>query len=218
MEEERRLEELLEKMIDTQFKLRGLNNEQLFSAMRKIKRHLFVNPDQVPVAYTDRPLPVGEGQTISQPYMVALMTDLLAPQLDEKILEVGTGSGWQAAILSVLCKEVFTVERIHALAHHAQGMFEKLNLSNIKVKIGDGSQGWAENAPYDGIIVTCASPSVPEPLVKQVKIGGKIVIPVGSRFSQDLIVARKIGPGNVRQENYGGCVFVPLVGEHGFKS
>jgi len=216
MEEKEKLEELLETMIEVQLKRRGIDNGRVLEAIRDIKRHLFVPSEFITLAYSDRPLPVGEGQTISQPYMVALMTQLLDPQPQQRILEIGTGSGWQAALLSKLCKEVITVERISSLADRARFLFRELGLVNVYVKEGDGSQGWILDAPYDGIIVTCASPSIPPPLVDQLKEGGKIVIPVGSRFSHDLIVEVKKGR-ILQRQNFGGCIFVPLIGKYGFQ-
>lgn len=203
-------------MVDTQLVPRGIRDKAVLSAMRTVPRHLFLEESAQYRAYDDMALPIGEGQTISQPYMVAVMTELLGLTGKEKVLEIGTGSGYQAAVLAHLAKEVFTVERIVSLAEKAEQRFRELAYFNIHVKIGDGTLGWPEEAPFDGIIITAASPMVPNPIKEQVSENGIIVIPVGSRFSQQLIRIRKTMSG-FEEQYHTPCVFVPLIGEHGWK-
>ena len=207
---------LREKMVELQIKTRGVNEERILKSMKEIPRHLFVAEEQRIYAYEDFPLPIGAGQTISQPYMVALMTEALQLEGDEKVLEIGTGSGYQAAILSKLCREVYTTEKIESLALKAEKLFKELGYNNIKIKICDGTAGWMEHAPYDGIIVTAGAPKIPNPLIEQLSDNGKIVIPVGGSFSQDLIVAEKI-KGELVKKVICGCMFVPLIGKHGWE-
>ncbi|MBU0534221.1 MAG: protein-L-isoaspartate(D-aspartate) O-methyltransferase [Candidatus Omnitrophica bacterium] len=206
---------LRENMVEVQLKTRGIKDEKLLEVMGQIPRHLFVSEQQRSCAYEDFPLPIGEGQTISQPYMVALMTELLRLKEHEKVLEIGTGSGYQTAVLSKTAKEVYTVEKIESLALKAEEMFKELGYQNIKVKVGDGSEGWSEYAPYNGIIVTAGSPKIPEPLIKQLSENGRIVIPIGGPFSQDLILGEKI-KGELITKTICGCTFVPLIGKHGW--
>lgn len=207
---------LRENMIESHIKSRAIADEGILKAMEKIPRHLFVSEGQRSYAYEDFPLPIGEEQTISQPYMVALMTEALQLKGNEKVLEVGTGSGYQSAILSKLSKEVYTTEKIESLALKAERLFEELGYENIKVKVCDGTQGWAEHSPYDGIIVTAGAPQIPEPLIEQLAKNGRIVIPVGESFSQDLVVGEKI-KGKLIKKIICGCVFVPLIGKYGWK-
>lgn len=207
---------LRENMVNSQIKARGINDEKILQSMRKIPRHLFVPEQQRTYSYEDFPLPIGEGQTISQPHIVALMTEMLQLQENNKVLEIGTGSGYQTAILSKIAKEVYTVEKIEHLGLKAEKLFEELGYKNIKVKIGDGTEGWNEYAPYDGIIVTAGSPQIPKPLIEQLSENGRIVIPIGDAFSQDLIVAQKI-KGKLIKKIVCGCVFVPLIGRHGWE-
>jgi len=167
-------------------------------------------------AYDDSALPIGEGQTISQPYMVAVMTELLALHGTEKVLEIGTGSGYQAAVLAELVKEVYTVERITVLAKRAEGRYRELGYDNIHVKVADGTLGWPDAAPFDRIIITAGTPKVPEPLLQQLADQGMLIAPVGDRFSQQIIKVRKIGE-KVVEEYHTPCVFVPLIGEYGWK-
>ncbi len=208
--------ELRNRMVEEQLIPRGIMNEKVLAAIRKIPRHLFIPGKSLENAYGDYPLPVGEGQTISQPYMVALMTQCLELEGGEKVLEIGTGSGYQAAILAEIAKEVYSMERFGSLAQNARSFLEGLGYKNIKIKAGDGTEGWSEFAPYDGIIVTAGTPSIPEPLLEQLAEGGKMVIPVGGAFSQELILVRKTA-GEISQEEICGCVFVPLVGKYGWK-
>ena len=170
-------------MVEEQLKPRGIKDPRVLKAMETVPRHLFVYEDLIEKAYDDCALPIGEGQTISQPYMVAIMTELLELKGDEKVLEIGTGSGYQGAILSLLAEEVFTIERVETIALKAQERFRKLSYTNIHVIVGDGTLGLPEQAPFDGIIVTAAAPEIPETYVKQLKISGRVVIPVGRRYS-----------------------------------
>ena len=193
-------------------------DKRVLEAMRKVPRHAFVPDDLVDQAYADRPLPIGEGQTISQPFIVGYMTEALGPKPDERVLEIGTGSGYQAAVLAELVGEVYTIEIIEPLAERAAAVLDRLGYRNIHVKVGDGYQGWPEHAPFDAIIVTCAPDHIPEPLAHQLKIGGRIVIPVGAdvggRFwaAQELIVVRKTERGLVREKRM-DVRFVPMTGE-----
>ena len=199
-------------------RLRGIRDERVLSALLKVPRHLFVPEELRDRAYVDAPLPIGEGQTISQPYIVALMTEALELDEDSRVLEIGTGSGYQAAILAEIAKEVYTVERIPALLERAKRILEALGYDNIYFKLGDGTLGWEEHAPYDAIIVTAGAPEVPEPLVEQLKVGGRMVIPVGDEFSQRLLRVTKLdSSGKVKIEDLGGCVFVKLKGKHGWR-
>ena len=200
-----------EDMVAKQIVKRGVKNKVVLDAMRKVKRHLYV-PDNMKVyAYTDGPLPIGEDQTISQPYIVALMTELLEPKPDDKVLEIGTGSGYQAAILAEIVKEVYTIEIIPELAKTAEELLNKLDYKNITVKCGDGYQGWKEHAPFDGIIVTAAPDHIPQPLVDQLKVGGRLVIPVGD-FYQELVVITKTEKGT-KKKSIIPVRFVPMTGE-----
>ncbi|MEO0263022.1 MAG: protein-L-isoaspartate(D-aspartate) O-methyltransferase [candidate division WOR-3 bacterium] len=207
-----------EKMVKEQIIARGVKNERVIEAMLKIPRHIFVPKEKEDEAYEDYPLPIGFNQTISQPYMVAVMTEYLEPKEDDVVLEIGTGSGYQTAILSYLVKKVYTIERECELLERAKKTLEILGFDNIKYKCGDGSKGWREYAPYDKIIVTAAAPSIPPPLIEELKNNGIIVIPVGSRWIQELIVAKKDDKGKIKIEKKFECAFVPLVGEYGFKS
>ncbi len=204
-----------EEMVRRQLESRDIDDERVLDAFRKVPRHLFVPGRWHGDAYDDHPLSIGEGQTISQPYMVALMTQYLDLKGAEKVLEVGTGSGYQAAILAELCESVVTIERFGTLSVRAKETLDSLGYANITYRVGDGTCGVPEFAPYDGIIVTASSPDVPQPLIDQLAEGGLIVIPVGGGFSQDLFVVRRKGTG-VRRESVCKCVFVPLVGKHGF--
>ena len=202
-------------MVRTQLIPRGIKDIRVLDAMRRVPRHLFVGSQNEYSAYDDMALPIGMGQTISQPYMVAIMTELLELRGDEKVLEIGTGSGYQAAILAELSKEVYTIERIAALTESARERFHSLNYSNIHVKTDDGTLGWPEEAPFDRIIITAASPKIPDPLMEQLAMGGILIIPVGSRFSQLLLKIKKTKE-RLLEEYHTPCVFVPLIGEHGW--
>ena len=200
-----------EKMVDTQIKARGVKDPRILSAMLKIERHHFVPEQYLNSAYSDQPLPIGEGQTISQPYIVALMTELLELKGDEKVLEIGTGSGYQAAILAELVKEVYTIEIIETLASSADKRLRQLGYQNIHVKAGDGYLGWPEVAPFDALIVTAAPDHIPKPLIDQLKEGGRMVVPVGT-YTQELkkIIKRS---GKIETTDVIPVVFVPMTGE-----
>ncbi len=203
-------------MVETQLVPRGIKDKSVLDAMRSVPRHHFVDSSLQYAAYDDMALPIGEGQTISQPYMVAIMTELLALTGKERVLEIGTGSGYQAAILAMLSKEVFTVERIGVLTEKATQRFRDLFYLNIHARTGDGTLGWPEEAPFDRIMITAASPKIPDPLKEQLVENGIIVIPVGSRYSQQLLRITKTKSG-YEEEYHTPCVFVPLIGEHGWK-
>ena len=198
-------------MVEDQIKARGVKDRRVLEAMRKVERHLFVPSHLRHLAYEDYPLPIGEGQTISQPYIVALMTELLALKGMERILEIGTGSGYQAAILAELVKEVYTIEIMEPLARQSEILFRKLNYRNIKVKLGDGFLGWPELSPFDGIIVTCAPDKIPPPLLEQLAEGGRLVIPVGA-LRQELKLVRK-AKGKIQEEDIIPVRFVPMLRE-----
>ncbi len=200
-----------EKMVETQIKARGVKDPRVLYAIFKVERHLFVPKDLQTFAYADQPLPIGEGQTISQPYIVALMTELLELKGGEKVLEIGTGSGYQAAILAELAKEVYTIEIIETLATSAKKLLLQLGYQNIMVKAGDGYLGWPEVAPFDAIIVTAAPDHIPKPLIEQLKEGGRMVVPVGT-YSQELkkIVKRA---GKIEATDVIPVIFVPMTGE-----
>ena len=203
-------------MVERQIRKRGVRSRRVLSAMEKIPRHRFVPENSYDHAYEDSPLSIGKGQTISQPYMVAVMTECAAPEPDDRVLEVGTGSGYQTAILAELVREVYSIERIPELAERAEGLLSRLGYENVSIRVDDGSEGWSEKAPFDAIIVTAGAPSVPKILIDQLAIGGRMVVPVGDRHSQDLIKITKDEKG-VHETNLGGCRFVKLVGEHGWE-
>jgi len=196
-------------MVEYQLKGRDIVDEKVLDAMLKVERHKFVPKDLQHLAYIDEPLPIGFGQTISQPYIVALMTQLLELEGDEKVLEIGTGSGYQAAILAELSKEVYTIEIIPQLAQRAEKLLKDLGYKNIFVKIGDGYLGWPEYAPFDRIILTCAPEEIPQTLVEQLKDGGKMVLPVGS-VAQDLVVVEK-QKGKIITKSIIPVRFVPMI-------
>ncbi len=200
-----------EKMVNDQIIMRGVKDKLVLSAMRKVPRHEFVPENLRRYAYEDTPLEIGEDQTISQPYIVALMTELLGLKGGEKVLEIGTGSGYQAAILAEIAKEVYTIEIIKSLADSAKERLKRLGYKNITVKCGDGYQGWKEYAPFDGIIVTAAPDHIPQPLIDQLKVGGRLVIPVGSEI-QELKLLIKTDKGII-EKNIIPVRFVPMTGE-----
>lgn len=205
------------KMVQDQLVARGIKDERVLSAMLRVPRHLFVEEALSAQAYSDGPLPIGERQTISQPYMVALMTQLLQLSGSEKVLEIGTGSGYQAAILACLAGRVYTVERIRSLALQARRVLDSLGFLNINLKIDDGSGGWDEEAPFDAIMVTAGAPSVPQLLVEQLAPGGRLVLPVGDQFTQSLVRITKQEDGTLTKEESVGCRFVKLVGKWGWQ-
>jgi protein-L-isoaspartate(D-aspartate) O-methyltransferase len=204
------------KMVDVQISARGIHDTRVLQAFLGVPRHLFIPRDLQPEAYEDHPLPIGFNQTISQPYIVALMTSLLRLEGNEKILEIGTGSGYQAAILSRLACSVHSVERITELAVSAKKCLEELDYKNVFIHVGDGSLGWPAEAPYDCILVTAGSPHVPEDLLDQLKIGGRLVIPVGERWRQMLEVWTKQN-GKIEKEEILPVIFVPLKGKQGWQ-
>lgn len=195
---------------------RGIRDERVLAAMRVMPRHEFVPEQLRSEAYGDHALPVEAGQTISQPYIVALMTELLELEPESRVLEVGAGSGYQTAILASLASEVYAIERIPELAELADERVRRLGFSNVRVVCADGTSGWPEQAPYDAIVVAAGGPSVPEPLVEQLAIGGRLVLPVGTTVSQRLVRIVKTEHG-IREEDHGACIFVKLIGEHGFQ-
>lgn len=205
------MNEKREEMIQSQIMARGVTDKSVFYAMRKVPRHEFIPEEYRSDAYEDYPLPIGFGQTISQPYIVALMTELLKPDKKDRVLEIGTGSGYQAVVLSVLVEKVFTMEIVPGLAESAAKLFEKKGYTNILVRCGDGYKGWPEEAPFDKIIVTAAPPSIPDPLIRQLKIGGILVIPVGT-FSQELLRVQKTEKGLI-QKSVIPVRFVPMIEE-----
>jgi protein-L-isoaspartate(D-aspartate) O-methyltransferase len=202
-------------MVQRQLVGRGIRDRRVLAAMEEVPRHFFVDEALWHEAYDDSPLPIGEGQTISQPYMVAVMTELLKLAGDEKVLEIGTGSGYQAAVLARLCQWVYTVERLEGLSERARKAVETCGYTNISFLVGDGTQGWPDHAPYDGIIVTAGAPNIPHTLVEQLVEGGRLVIPVGDRFSQVLKLVTKTNEGTI-VESHTGCRFVDLVGKFGW--
>lgn len=203
-------------MVEAQIVSRGVKDRRLIEALLKVPRHVFVEEAMAAQAYSDTPLPIGEKQTISQPYMVALMTELLQLSGKEKVLEIGTGSGYQSAILATLADRVYTVERIRPLALKARKALDSLGLLNVNIKISDGTIGWEEEAPFDAIVVTAGAPGVPEKLVEQLAPGGRLVIPVGNQFDQILVRVVKQEDGSLIQDNVTGCRFVKLVGKYGW--
>jgi protein-L-isoaspartate(D-aspartate) O-methyltransferase len=203
-------------MVEEQIAARGLLDPRLLTVMDSVPRHLFIPTDDLAWAYADGPLPIGHGQTISQPYIVALMTELLSVKTGDRVLEVGTGSGYQAAVLGMMAADVHTVEVIPELAKQAARTLTDLGFENIHVHIGDGSLGWPEFSPYNGILVAAAAPSAPQPLLDQLAEGGQLVIPVGGRGYQHLEVWKRTGQEFTCQNNL-AVAFVPLRGEHGWK-
>ena len=201
-----------EAMVRQQIAARDVTDERVLEAMRKVPRHLFVPEPLREAAYQDSPLPIGHGQTISQPYIVALMTQLAGAAPGKKALDVGTGSGYQAAVLAEICDEVYTIEILCDLAEQARERLEALGYRNITSRCGDGYAGWPEHAPFDVIIVAAAPEEVPQPLIDQLAPGGRLVIPVG-RVNQDLLVVEKTPDGSIRRFSYGGVRFVPMTGE-----
>jgi protein-L-isoaspartate(D-aspartate) O-methyltransferase len=206
------------KMVETQIRARGIADQRVVQAMEKIPRHLFVDEGLVDQAYNDSPLPIDRQQTISQPYIVALMSEAMELSGDERVLEIGTGSGYQTAILAELAERVFSIERIAALASRARKILDALNYYNVAIRVGDGTYGWREEAPYAAIMVTAGAPKIPRLLIDQLVVGGRLVIPVGSRYSQALLKLTRMSedPDDLKQEELGGCRFVDLIGEHGW--
>lgn len=206
------------RMVETQIVGRGITTPRLVNAMLRIPRHVFVEEAMAAQAYGDTSLPIGEKQTISQPYMVALMTDLLGLNGTEKVLEIGTGSGYQAAILAVLADRVYTVERIRPLALRARRALDSLGLLNVNIRMSDGTVGWGEEAPFDAILVTAGAPDIPMDLVEQLKPSGRLVLPMGNQMDQMLVRITKMADGSCQREEVTSCRFVKLVGKFGWSS
>lgn len=204
-------------MVEDQLVGRGLRSPTVLAAMRSVPRHVFVSSDTRAFAYDDRPLPIGSSQTISQPYIVAYMTELLEPCSTDNVLEIGTGSGYAAAVLGQIAQEVYTVERHPELARSARGVFKRLEYDNIFVRVGDGTLGWSEHAPYDKIVVAAAGPQVPESLTQQLIVGGRLVMPVGERLVQNLVRVTRVSEDAWETEQLSGVRFVPLLGEEGWR-
>lgn len=202
-----------EQMVKEQIQARGVKDSRLLTAMRKVPRHLFVPEVLQTEAYGDFPLPIGEGQTISQPYIVARMTELMQLKGDEKVLEIGTGSGYQAAILSLLAKEVYTIEIIASLAKTAEKRLKELGYSNVSVRCGDGFLGWSEKAPFDAIMITCALPFIPDSLIRQLKENGRIVAPMGEENETQILTVFHKKDGKLFKIEYDPVRFVPMTGE-----
>jgi protein-L-isoaspartate(D-aspartate) O-methyltransferase len=203
------------KMVEEQIISRGIRDLRVIAAMKKVPRHLFVEEALQSQAYSDHPLPIGEKQTISQPYMVALMTEALQLMGREKVLELGAGSGYQTAILAELAEKVYSIERIRSLAIKARQLLYELGYFNVEIKILDGTYGWIEASPFEAILVTAGAPNIPQPLLDQLALGGRLIIPVGDAFVQDLIRVTKTEEG-IKKEDLGGCRFVKLIGKHGW--
>jgi protein-L-isoaspartate(D-aspartate) O-methyltransferase len=214
--EEKGYEEERLAMVEEQLRRRGISEPRVLEAMGSVPRHLFVPPEYRSSAYEDRPLPIGEGQTISQPFMVAIMTQSLRLQGSERVLEIGTGSGYQTAVLARMAQSVYTMERLPELIQHAQETLTGLGYRNISFRIGDGSKGWLEEAPFDGILVTAGAPETPRVLKEQLAEGGRLLIPIGPRYSQTLYRITRNGD-QFTEEDITGCVFVPLVGDFGWQ-
>ena len=205
-----------EKMVKDQLVARGIKDERVLQVMGKVPRHLFIEEALAGEAYNDHPVPIGEKQTISQPYIVALMTEALELKKDENTLEIGTGSGYQTAILAELSSRVYTIERIEFPLMNARKILAKLGYTNILFKIFDGTTGWRKYAPFDTIMVTAGAPDLPKPLIDQLADNGRMVIPIGDRYSQELIKIIRKGK-SLKQKNLGGCRFVNLIGIHGWQ-
>ncbi len=205
-----------EQMVERQIESRGITDPKVLAAFRKVPRHLFVSEALMDQAYGDFPLPIGEQQTISQPYIVAEMTQALELKKEDRVLEIGTGSGYQAAILAEIVFRVYTIERIYSLFASARRLFDKLHYHNIVTRYSDGTCGWKEESPFDAIIVTAGAPEIPKILVDQLAVGGRMVLPVGNRYSQELIKLYKDEDG-IHSKFICGCRFVKLVGEYGWK-
>lgn len=215
-EEPKKYEQWRHRMVENQIISRGITDPHVIRAMKKVPRHLFVSEALTESAYGDFPLPIGEGQTISQPYIIAEMTNALGLTGSERVLEIGTGSGYQAAILAEIVYRVYTIERNNTLFLSAKSLFDRLKYYNIVTKYSDGTQGWAEESPFDAIIVTAGGESIPQPLIDQLATGGILVMPVGGNFTQDLLKVQKTEQG-LTTTSLGGCRFVKLIGQHGWK-
>ena len=201
-------------MVEEQIKRRGINDTAVLQAMLKVPRHLFVEPEHLSRAYSDFALPIKENQTISQPYIVALMTESAILEADDRVLEIGTGSAYQAAVLAEIVKEVYTIEIVEPLARSAESKLKELGYKNVTVRHGDGYRGWQEKSPFDAILITAATPEIPRPLIDQLNVGGRLVLPLGnSGSSQDLMVLTKQENGSLKEKFITGVIFVPMTGE-----
>lgn len=205
-----------QRMVEEQIVGRGVKDQRVLAVMRKVPRHVFLPEAMRNMAYADNALPIGENQTISQPYMVALMSELLGLSGTERVLEIGTGSGYQAAVLAELSSKVYTVERVKTLADKARTVLDRLGYRSVAIKVYDGTYGWKEMSPFDAIMVTAGSPEIPAPLVEQLRIGGRMVIPIGDRSGQRLVKLNRTAEGPDIQTTI-PCMFVPLIGAHGWK-
>jgi len=214
----KRFEIARKRMVQEQIIARGISSPRVIETLLKIPRHLFVQEAMADQAYNDGALPIGEKQTISQPYMVALMSELLELKAQDHVLEIGTGSGYQTAVLASLCRRVWTIERIRSLAMQARKVLDALHLLNVNIKVGDGTLGWPEEAPFDAILVTAGAPAVPEALAQQLAPGGRLVIPVGNEANQTILRIRKEADGSLTSETGVGCRFVPLIGQQGWQT
>jgi len=203
-------------MVEEQIIVRGIKDPKVIAAMKKVPRHLFVEEALQSQAYGDHPLPIGEKQTISQPYMVALMTEALELKGREKVLEIGAGSGYQTAILAEIALNVFSIERIRSLAIQARKLLYELGYLNVEIKFSDGTYGWSEESPFNAILVAAGGPDIPQVLIDQLVMGGRLVIPVGDSYIQNLIIVTKTEEG-IRKEDLGGCRFVKLIGKYGWE-
>jgi protein-L-isoaspartate(D-aspartate) O-methyltransferase len=204
-------------MVELQLRQRGIRDQRILQAMAKVPRHEFVPQSLESHSYEDQPVPIGEAQTISQPYIVAAMLEPLSLATSDRVLEIGTGSGYQTALLAELAGEVFSIERFASLAAGASGMLERLGYRNVHVRVADGSLGWREAGPFDAIVVSAAVPQVPPSLVEQMKDGARLIAPVGTPEAQDLLLIRRVG-AELTMKRLDGCRFVPLVGEQGFSA
>jgi protein-L-isoaspartate(D-aspartate) O-methyltransferase len=204
------------RMVQQQILARGIDDSRVIEAMNQVPRHFFVDEGLRGHAYTNGPLPIGHKQTISQPYMVAAMSAALQLHGHERVLEIGTGSGYQTAVLAMLAKRVYSIERIAALAARARKVLDQLQISNVNIKIADGTLGWKDQAPFDGILVAAGAPDVPQEYLAQLAVGGKLVLPVGGLNQQSLIRITRQGDDQFQREELMGCRFVPLIGEAGW--
>ena len=211
-----KFDRLRQEMVEKQIEARGITDPGVLAAMRKVPRHLFVSEALMDQAYSDFPLPIGEQQTISQPYIVAEMTQALDLTGNDRVLEIGTGSGYQAAVLAQIAFRVYTIERIYSLYVKARKLFDQLGYHNIVTRYSDGTSGWKDESPFDAIMVTAGAPDIPAVLVDQLAVGGRMAIPVGNQYAQDLVQLVREEKG-IRKVNLGGCRFVKLVGEHGWR-
>lgn len=205
------------RMVEEQVIARGITDQRVIDAMFKVPRHKFVEQALEGKAYQDAPLPIGEKQTISQPYMVAVMSEALALDGSETVLEIGTGSGYQAAVLALLADRVFSLERIPSLARRARKVLDECGFGKVNIRLADGTQGWQEMAPFDAILVTAGAPDVPQHYLDQLALGGRLIIPVGDRESQLLLRVTRTGENEYQEEQMLGCRFVPLIGNHGWQ-